>query len=356
MTSIVQSGAAAIIEPAPGDTPAPATDITAEPPDRRRRRRMIVLITLLLTALVLILLVIWYLLFRQPITDLLPIFEPTNPPAYQRSIYELERPLDVAVTADGSRIIITQGGGDRSTVMLDESGAKLATLAPPPTVTLRPTQLYVAVNPVNGEIAATDRTNGAVFRYSSDGTYLGVFEPNPSLDGWQPLGIAFDARGNMFVTDAGGPSQRVHMFAPDGSLVRDFGVEVGLDHPNGIAVDATGYVYVADSNNGRLIAFDPSGAVHSVVRRGPAVGDLGMPRGVAIDGKGRIYVVDSVGQNVQMYRTLQAGDAGPVHLTAFGQGGTNDGAFQFPNGVAVDGRGRVYVADWNNDRVQVWSY
>ncbi len=356
MTVIAQSGAAAMAEPAPGDTPVLPADTTDAPPDRRRRRRIILLLLLLIAAVALILFVIWYLLFRQPITEILPIIDLANPPAYQRSLYDLDKPLDVAVVADGSRIFVTQGGDDRATVMLDASGNRLGTLAPPPSVTAMATQLYVAINPVNGEIDATDRTNGAVFRYSSDGTYLGVFEPGPSLGAWQPLGIAFDAQGNMFVTDAGGQSQRVHMFGPDGALVRDFGTTAGLNHPNGIAVDAAGNVYVADSNNGRLMAFDAAGALIGVVARGPRVDNLGMPRGVAIDGKGRIYVVDATGHAVQMYRAVQAGDTAPVHLTSFGLEGRNDGAFEFPNGITVDGRGRVYVADWNNDRVQIWSY
>ena len=36
--------------------------------------------------------------------------------------------------------------------------------------------------------------------------------------------------------------------------------------------------------------------------------------------------------------------------------GVSNGTFQYPNGIAVDGRGRVYVTDGGNDRVQVWSY
>ena len=47
-------------------------------------------------------------------------------------------------------------------------------------------------------------------------------------------------------------------------------------------------------------------------------------------------------------------DGGP-HVASINSG-VGDGQFQYPNGIAVDGRGRVYVADSFNDRVQVWSY
>jgi DNA-binding beta-propeller fold protein YncE len=352
VTAIAQPGVTDI-QPAQADVPPPA-ETTEEPPERRRR--MAVLLLLAVLAVLLVAVVIWYLWFRQPITDILPDFLPTNPPAFQSAIYGLDKPLDVAVLADGSRMIVTQGGGDRATVMLDPLGNELASLVPPPTVAARSTQFYVAINPLNGETYATDRTNGSVFRYSSAGEYVGRFESSPSMGAWQPLGIAFDAAGNLYVTDAGGASQRVHVFGPDGVLLRDLGVDAGFNHPNGIAVDAAGNVYVADSTNGRLMVFDPTGAVLGVVPRGPQHGDLGMPRGVAIDAKGRVYVVDSSGQSVQMYRAIQAGDTAPLYLTTFGTEGSSDGAFEFPNGIAVDGRGRVYVADWDNDRVQIWSY
>ena len=354
MTAITQptAGVAGPMEEADLDLP----DGTAEAPPERRRRRVVVLVVLLLMALVLLGLVIWYLLFRQPITDILPIPNVTNPPGYQLSLYELNKPLAVAVTGDGSRIIVTQGSGDRAMVMLDASGNQLATLVPPTAVAISATQLYVAINPISGDIYATDRANGAIFRYSNSGEYVDRFTPSPALVGWQPLGIAFDAAGNLYVTDVGGASQRVHMFGPDGALVRDFGFTDGLNFPNGIAVDSNGNVYVADSNNGRLIAFDSTGARLGVVPRGAGAGDLGMPRGVAIDGKGRVHVVDAVGHLVQIYRAIQAGDVSPLYLTSFGREGILDGAFEFPNGIAVDARGRVYVADWNNDRIQIWSY
>jgi sugar lactone lactonase YvrE len=46
----------------------------------------------------------------------------------------------------------------------------------------------------------------------------------------------------------------------------------------------------------------------------------------------------------------------PVFIADFGTEGIRDGAFEFPNGVAVDERARVYVTDRENNRVQVWGY
>jgi DNA-binding beta-propeller fold protein YncE len=129
-----------------------------------------------------------------------------------------------------------------------------------------------------------------------------------------------------------------------------------MDFPNGVATDSAGYVYVADSNNGRLLTFSPGGALVAQVGRGSGQGNLGLPRGVAVDGQDRVYVVDSSGQSVFVYGAYEEGATNLEFLGTFGSYGVSNGAFSYPNGIAVDGRGRLYVADSANNRVQLWSY
>ena len=126
--------------------------------------------------------------------------------------------------------------------------------------------------------------------------------------------------------------------------------------PNGVAVDGDGRVYVTDSNNGRLLVFDAAGTVVAKIGRGGGAGNLGLPRGIVVDGAGRVFVVDTSSQGVSVYRSLAEGDLAPEHLGFFGGHGIADGEFAFPMGIAVDGHGRIYIADTANDRVQVWSY
>jgi DNA-binding beta-propeller fold protein YncE len=59
---------------------------------------------------------------------------------------------------------------------------------------------------------------------------------------------------------------------------------------------------------------------------------------------------------VHLYRAVTEGDRRPVYLADFGVEGVDDGEFEYPNGVAVDDRARVYVTDRENNRVQVWGY
>jgi sugar lactone lactonase YvrE len=148
----------------------------------------------------------------------------------------------------------------------------------------------------------------------------------------------------------------VKEFDRAGVLVRTFGADEGLSFPNGVAVDADGRVYVTDSNNGRLLVFAATGEVVAKVGRGAASGSLGLPRGIAVDGQGRVFIVDSSGNGVVVYRALVEGERQPEHLGFYGGHGIEDARFSFPMGVAVDGRGRVYIADTANNRVQVWSY
>jgi len=340
----------------PGSPEPPAPEAPAEEEKEDTRRRKLLLLLLFLVLLVTLFLSIWYLLFRKPITEIpLPIV-PEAMPSYQYAFYDFTQPQDATVSADGSRIYVTQTGGSLETLMIDGHGATLGVLKPPATSVAEPAQLYVAINPLTNEVWATDRLNSAVFIYASDGTYLRTFDPGVSLDGWQPLGIGFDQHGNVYITDAGMGAPSVHEFAPDGSLVRTIGADASLDHPNGIAVAEDGTVYVTDTGNGRMLVFDTAGNLAGTVGRGNAVGDLGLPVGVAIDDRGHILVVDSSASAVQVYAPMQAGDRGPSYINAFGEKGTADGNLSFPNGLTVDARGRVYVADWGNDRLQVWSY
>ena len=320
------------------------------------RRKKALLLILLGSLGLLLLLTGWYLLFRKPITEIpLPVIEQPMP-AYQYSLYDLSKPQSVAVSADGSKVYVTQTGAVLDTVLLDGKGTKLATLTPPADLIAQAHQLFLAVNPVTSEVWATDRYNSAVVIYTADGTFSRIFDQGVGLADWQPLAIAFDKAGQAFVADVATTKPVIHVFGTDGKLVKDIGADQSLDHPNGIAVADDGTIYVTDTANGRLQILDKDGKRLGLVDRGNAAGNLGLPVGVAFDDKGRVVVVDSSGARVQVYAQLAAGERGPKFINSFGDAGTADSVMKFPNGLAADGRGRLYVADWGNDRLEIWSY
>jgi len=336
-----------------GDLPSPAEDSGDE--EKRRRRRALLLLLMLGLLAGLMLLTIWYLLFRQPIPLPLPVIPDTELPAYSTSIYGPTNPTGVAVTPSGDRIYVTDTGGDRVSYVFDAAGNPIGTMVPPAETGTEHVPVYVAIDPLTEEVYVTDRPTGSIYIYDRDGRYQRTFTPASPIVGWQPIAIDFDKAGNLYVTDQSGAAPKVEVFDRVGGIVRTIGGTDGLTFANGIAVDEAGLVYVADSNNGRLLVFDASGAIAGRVGRGAGSGNLGLPRGVAIDGD-RVFVVDSSGQGALLYHTLQPDQRGPDYVGFFGGHGVADGQFAFPMGIAVDDRGRVYVADTANGRIQVWSY
>jgi sugar lactone lactonase YvrE len=158
------------------------------------------------------------------------------------------------------------------------------------------------------------------------------------------------------VTDLSGPYQKVLVIDRTAQVVRTVGENEKLNFPNGVGVDDAGNVYVTDSNNGRLLMFDPEGRVRAQVGRGAGEGNLGLPRGLAVDGNGRVVVADATAMGVFAYRGPSGDDRRFDFLGFLGGEGVADGQFAYPNASAIDARGRLYVADTFNDRVQIWSY
>src|SRR5262245_26702680 len=120
-----------------------------------------------------------------------------------------------------------------------------------------------------------------------------------------------------------------------------------FEGPSGVATDASGNVYVADSRNNRIQKFDASGTfLLTWGSPGSVDGAFSNPFGVATDASGNVYVADTNNQRIQKF------DASGTFLTTWGSFGTGNGQFRFPISVATEGSGNVYVADTNNQRIQ----
>ena len=337
------------------DQPAdPAPEPT--PPANNRRRKVIALIVIAVLLLLVLAAFAWYLITRKPITAL-PGLSNEAMPRFSYAIYNVTQPMGVAVNDDGSKVYVTQAGGDRSTILFDHTGKQLAKLTPPKSTGPNHVPVYVAINPTNHNVYVTDRMTGSIYVYTENGTYLHPLKPKSIKGIWMPLGLTFAPDGTLYVGDVAGAQHRVLEIDSTGTITQTFTVKkLALNFPNGMAVDADGHLLVADSNNGRLLAFDKDGKVIASVNRGAGEGDLGLPRGVAVDDSGRIFVVDTTNQSVHVYRLNVSDTTTFTFVGAFGDEGITDGAFAFPNGAASDNRAEVYITDRENGRVQVWSF
>lgn len=188
---------------------------------------------------------------------------------------------------------------------------------------------------------------GAGFRFAGDQGPAAQARLNA------PSGVAMDAQGNLYIADT--LNHRVRKMTANSGAINtiagtggagysgDAGLAVNakLRSPVGIAVDERGYVYVSDSGNHAIRRITPGGVIETVVGNGvPALSavQLNRPLGIALDGQGGLIVADS-GNN----RIVQAGIGNTLRTLAQG---TEANKMKRPTDVAPDVAGQaIYIAD-----------
>lgn len=178
----------------------------------------------------------------------------------------------------------------------------------------------------------------------------------------KPRALAFSKDGNLIIADS--KNNRLEIRRTNGAVVRHIGKgEEGegkgeFREPCGVAVDADGNVFVADTFHtmdahqglpwGRIEKFDSSyNYLTEVGKSGTGSPTFFGPRSVAVDPQGRVWLADTGNSRILVY------DNQLNFIKAIGGRGTKDLQFQEPFGLAADADGNVYVADRLNFRVQV---
>jgi hypothetical protein len=202
---------------------------------------------------------------------------------------------------------------------------------------------------------------------------------------YQPAGTAEDANGDIFIADSGDnvvreitPDGVIHRFAgsgiPGSALIRGNAMFSQLDHPDAVAVNAAGDVYISDTYNNRVLEVTPQGFIRVVAGTGrpgysgdghPAVfASLNQPEGLAVDAQGNLYIADSANNVIREVSattgiiTTVAGDYAADQASDGLGGFSGDGGpatsaqLNDPQGVAVDGAGNLFIADTFNNAIR----
>lgn len=149
-----------------------------------------------------------------------------------------------------------------------------------------------------------------------------------------PRGVAVDAAGNVYVADTG--NRRVQKFTADGALLQVFGEDADLREPFDLVVAPDGHLYVLDPQSDNVAHFGPDGAY--LGRLGVGIG-LFRPRGLAVDAAGNLYIADTGGS-----RVLKLAPTGQV-LAEVCPAGDGAGRVRQPTDVVVALDGSLYVVD-----------
>jgi Mg-chelatase subunit ChlD len=201
-------------------------------------------------------------------------------------------------------------------------------------------QFWDIVIDQNGYLYAV--TPSYLRKYAFDGTLIwqagGLSDP-------RACAVARDADDNLYVADTG--RQRIRVYNSDGRYLGTWSEIVSLGRfrwPTDVAVGNNGHVYMADPWFPYIQEFTTDG---TLVAAWP-LAEGRYPTHLAIDEAGNFYVFVS-GQRMQKYSpdwTL---------IAQWGRRGTEDNELFFPNGIAVDDQGTVYVSDAERHRIQVFG-
>ncbi|MFN0277643.1 MAG: 6-bladed beta-propeller [Pyrinomonadaceae bacterium] len=193
--------------------------------------------------------------------------------------------------------------------------------------------------PLDKSLPASPDTN--IFRTGTEGVLPGQFS--------DPRGLAVDAKGFIYVADY--HNARVQKFAPDGSFVVTFGTagdgDGEMKEPNSIVIDEAGSLLITDGLSHKLMKFDADGKFIKEWKK-PAVDFYGA-RDLAFGPNKRLYIID------QGHTEISVFDPAADTFTKWGSGGAGDGQFNEATGIGI-GAGYIFVADRDNRRIQVFDF
>jgi sugar lactone lactonase YvrE len=199
------------------------------------------------------------------------------------------------------------------------------------------------------------------------------------VDGWAKLpagwsftdvcDVAIDASDRVFIVNRS--PHPVMVFDREGKFLYSFG-EGFFKRAHGCCITRDGLFYCTDDENHTVSSFTLDGTLLSTIGRPGKASDTGYhkkstvpegiativrgappfnrPTGVALNSKGEIFVSDGYG-NARIHKFSSDGEL----LLSWGEPGTGPGQFRLPHSVWVDRNDRLWITDWQNNRLQIFS-
>ena len=215
---------------------------------------------------------------------------------------------------------------------------------------------------------------GRVQKFSSRGSFLLSWQL-PQTDLGNPKGMGRDANGNIIVVEP--HYQRVNHFTTDGALLLRWGMK-GTNAgefmmPRAVAVNSRGDIYISeyggservqrfrisnssDHPSSNLVRSETINGIKMSVefldgfgRPGTEPGNFNRPEGLCIDSKDQLYVADSCNHRIQIF------SRDGKFIRAYGKPGTGKGELSYPYDICVDSAGRQYVCEFGNSRIQIFD-
>jgi uncharacterized protein (TIGR03437 family) len=293
------------------------------------------------------------------------------------NLYFADGTANVIRKVSPAGVISTVAGNNPATPNAGDGGlASASSLIDPLRMAADATGNLYLTEEVGRRVRRIDAETGIITRVAGaniSGAGIGDGGPGlqASLD--QPNGVRFDAQGNLLISDSADNLVRrisggvITTFAGNGlSGEGPFGVQAtgaDLNYPMGLALDASGNVYIQQTNqiskvalNGTITAVAGTGVAGYSGDNGPAaVAQISPGQDIAIDRAGNLYIPDAGNNRIRMV------DASGVITTIAGTGkagysGDNGPAIvaelNYPFGIAVGATGNIYFSDSNNNRVR----
>lgn len=204
----------------------------------------------------------------------------------------------------------------------------------------------VDINPATGRLYTADSSFKRITIFNAAGVYQSKYGGTSGSGNGQfadPISIAHDSTGRIYIADDG--NARVQVFDASGNYLTQFGTPGSgngqFSNVSYIAIGPDDTIYVSDPGNGRVQVFDSS---YNYVRSISVVS----PSGVYVDSAGNLYV-----NSVSNYR-MEVYDKNGNPVTMFGGTfGSGNGEFIAMRDVHVGSDGKIYISEFNNNRVQI---